>query len=95
LRVNELTELVPALRASRLPWEAPVPVASLVAAPFPVLVISGNHHPAFTAMSDALARDLDAEHHVVEGAGHEMQTVTEAFNAELRAFWGSPGAEAA
>lgn len=85
--LNDLTDFVPALRASRPPWEAPVPVDQLLAAQFPILVISGNHHPAFTAMCEALARNLDAEHHVVEGAGHETQMVTQNFNAELLALW--------
>jgi pimeloyl-ACP methyl ester carboxylesterase len=85
--LTDLTNMVPALRASRPPWEARVAVTQLAEAPLPILVISGNHHPAFTAMADALARDLGAERHVVEGAGHEMQTVTEQFNAALLALW--------
>jgi pimeloyl-ACP methyl ester carboxylesterase len=92
--LSDLTRIVPALRSSRPPWEARVPAEPLAQAPFPILVISGNHHPAFTAMSDALARDLGAERHVVEGAGHEMQMVTEQFNAVLLALWGDARAGA-
>jgi len=85
--LDEMTDMVPAFRLGRLPWHGGTPVDRLVAAPFPIMVISGNHHPAFTAMCDALARDLGAQHRVVEGAGHEMQMVAEDFNAALLALW--------
>lgn len=85
--LDDLVDLGPALRASRPTWEAQVPVDRVVGAGFPVVVISGNHHPALTAMCAALADDLHGEHHVVEGAGHETHRVTETFNAELLAVW--------
>lgn len=87
--LDELTDMVPALRLGRQPWD--VPVDGLVGAPFPTVVISGNHHPAFTAICDALARQLGAEHRVVEGAGHEMQMAVETFNAALLAVWRRAG----
>lgn len=85
--VRELTVMVPALRRARQPWQAPPSVADLADAPFPVVVVSGAHHPAFTAVCEALAAQLRAEHHVVTGAGHEVQLVAEAFNGILLRLW--------
>lgn len=85
--VDALAAMAPAVRRGRPAWDARVPADRLVAAPFPVLVISGGHHPAFTAMCNALARELGAQHRTVEGAGHEMQLVPEEFNAALLALW--------
>lgn len=85
--LDDLTDLVPAVRLARPAWSGPVPVDRLVDAPFPTAVVSDNHHPAFTAMCDALARELGAQHCVVEGAGHEMQMVAEDFNAVLLSVW--------
>lgn len=90
--VEDMVTMAPAVRLGRPPWEARVPVDALAQATFPILVVSGNHHPAFTAMCDALARDLGAEHRTIEGAGHEMQLVTQEFNAALLALWGRAGA---
>jgi pimeloyl-ACP methyl ester carboxylesterase len=85
--LDDLTGMVPAVRLGRQPWEGHVSVDRVVGSSFPVLVVSGNHHPALTAMCDALARVLGAEHCVVEGAGHEMQTVAKDFNAALLGLW--------
>jgi pimeloyl-ACP methyl ester carboxylesterase len=85
--LDDLIDMVPAMRLGRPSWSGLIPVDRLVGAPFPTVVISGNHHPAFTAMCDALARVLGAEHHVVEGAGHEIQMVAEDFNAVLVSLW--------
>jgi pimeloyl-ACP methyl ester carboxylesterase len=85
--LDDLTDMAPAVRLGRPPWSGPVPVDRLVGAPFPTVVVSGNHHPAFTAMCEALAGELDAEHCVVEGAGHEIQMVVEDFNAVLLSVW--------
>ena len=38
----------------RGPWEAEIPLDALAAAPFPKLVVSGAHHPAFDAICDVL-----------------------------------------
>ena len=62
-----------ALRRERGPWEAEIPVEAVRAQPFPKLVVSGAHHPAFDAICDALERDLAAERAVVPGAGHAAQ----------------------
>lgn len=92
--LDDLTRMAPAVRLGRRPWDGPVPVDDLVGAPFPTVVVSGNHHPALTAMCDALARKLGAQHAVVEGAGHEMQMVAEEFNAVLLSLWRRTGAGA-
>lgn len=88
--LDELTTMVPALRLGRRPWEAPTD--GLGPTPYSTTVISGNHHPAFTAICDALSRQLGADHVVVEGAGHEMQMAVEDFNAALLAVWRHAGA---
>jgi pimeloyl-ACP methyl ester carboxylesterase len=85
--LEELTELVPAQRLGRQPWSGVVPVEALAGAAFPTMVISGNHHPALTAMCDRLADRIGAERSVVEGAGHEMQAMAEDFNAVLLELW--------
>ena len=46
---------------------------SCVRLPFPKLVVSGAHHPAFDAICDVLERELDAERAVLPGAGHAVQ----------------------
>jgi pimeloyl-ACP methyl ester carboxylesterase len=60
------------LMLERPPWEAEIPLAALRAAPFPKLVLSGAHHPAFEAVCDVLERELGAERAVVPGAGHSL-----------------------
>lgn len=64
-----------------------LPVDGVADASFPPLVVSGDHNPALTAIAEELAQRLHAEHTVVEGAGHEMQTVAEDFNAALLRLW--------
>ena len=61
-----------ALRAERPPWEAQIPLDELAAAPFPKLVVSGAHHPAFDAVCDVLEERLGAERAVLPGAGHSL-----------------------
>ena len=74
-----------ALMVERGPWEAEIPLEALAAAPFPVLVVSGAHHPAFDAICDALERELDAERIVLPGYGHAAQRHPD-FNAHLVDF---------
>ena len=69
----ELEQGARALIVERGPWEAKIPLDTLAAAPFPKLVVSGAHHPAFDAICDALERELDAERVVLEGYGHIAQ----------------------
>jgi pimeloyl-ACP methyl ester carboxylesterase len=61
-----------AAMAERPPYEAEIPLDELAAAPFPKLVISGAHHPAFDAVCDVLEERLGAERAVVSGAGHSI-----------------------
>jgi pimeloyl-ACP methyl ester carboxylesterase len=58
--------------AERFPSEAEIPFNVLRTAPFPTLVVSGGHHPAFDAVCDVLERELGAERAVVPGAGHSI-----------------------
>jgi pimeloyl-ACP methyl ester carboxylesterase len=73
------------LIAERLPSEAEIPLPTLVAAPFPKLVVSGAHHAAFDAICDVLQRELGAERAVLPGYGHTVQRHPE-FNALLAGF---------
>jgi pimeloyl-ACP methyl ester carboxylesterase len=85
--------LPPALRRGaeillghRPPWEAEIPLDDLAAAPFPKLVVSGGHHPAFEAVCDVLEERLGAERAVIPGAGHSVQRTDTPFNRRLEAF---------
>ena len=71
--------------AERSPHEATIPLDELAAAPFPKLVVSGAHHPAFDAICDVLERELRAERLVLPGHGHSVQRHPD-FNAELSEF---------
>ncbi len=82
-----LAQGVRATRAiRRRPWEGELPVGQLAAAPFPKLVISGNHSPAFEAVCDTLAARLGAQRAYVTGAGHATPGTGNAFNDTLEAF---------
>ncbi len=61
-----------AAMVERWPYEAVIPLDELAAAPFPKLVISGAHHPAFDAVCDVLEERLGAERAVLPGAGHSL-----------------------
>jgi pimeloyl-ACP methyl ester carboxylesterase len=87
------TPLPPALeRGGRVlviergPWEAEIPLDELREAPFPKLVVSGGHHPAFDAVCDVLEEGLGAERAVIPGHGHSVQRAGAAFNDRLEAF---------
>jgi pimeloyl-ACP methyl ester carboxylesterase len=72
--------------AERSPHEATIPLEELAAAPFPKLVVSGGHHPAFDAVCDVLEERLDAQRAVLRGAGHTIPRLGEPFNMLLEAF---------
>jgi len=72
--------------AERPPHEASIPLDELAAAPFPKLVVSGGHHPAFDAVCDVLEARLGAQRAVLPGAGHSVPRLGEPFNALLEAF---------
>ena len=61
-----------AAMAERPPNEAVIPFAELARAPFPKLVISGGHNPAFEAVCDVIQKRLSAERAVLPGAGHAL-----------------------
>jgi pimeloyl-ACP methyl ester carboxylesterase len=81
----ELEQGARALIVERGPWEAEIPLDTLAAAPFPKLVVSGHHHPAFDGICDVLERELPAERVVLEGSGHSVQRHPE-FNDRLTDF---------
>jgi pimeloyl-ACP methyl ester carboxylesterase len=63
---------VRAMMVERAPWEAVIPFDELDSAPYPKLVASGGHNPAFEAICDALEEGLGAERVVLDGAGHSI-----------------------
>ncbi len=74
------------LRTERGPWEAEIPLDALAAAPFPKLVVSGAHHPAFDAVCDVLEQRLGAQRAMIPGAGHGVQRTGAPFDERLEAF---------
>jgi pimeloyl-ACP methyl ester carboxylesterase len=74
-----------AAMAERSPAEAEIPLDELAASPFPKLVISGGHHPAFDTVCDVLEEGLGAERAVVPGAGHSIPRAP-GYNEQLIAF---------
>ena len=81
----EIELSVRALMAERGPWEAEIPFAELVAAPFPKLVFSGAHSEAFDAVCDVVEQRLGAERAVLPGARHSIPRAP-GFNERLEAF---------
>jgi hypothetical protein len=67
-----LEQGIRATMGERGPWEAVIPLDELAAAPFPKLVVSGAHDPAFDAVCDVLEERLGAERAVLPGAGHSL-----------------------
>jgi pimeloyl-ACP methyl ester carboxylesterase len=70
----------------RRPWEADVPLGDLAAAPFPKLVISGGHSPAFDTVCDVLAERLGAERRILTGRGHTIPSLGPAYNTCVHEF---------
>jgi pimeloyl-ACP methyl ester carboxylesterase len=90
----ELEQGARASMAERPPWEAEIPLDDLAAAPFPKLVVSGAHNPAFDAVCDVLEERLDAERAVLPGAGHSLPRAPgypERLEAFLRVAEGARG----
>ena len=81
----EMQQAAAALMNERGPWEAEIPLDRLRALPFPKLIVSGAHHPAFDAICDVLESELAAERAVCPGAGHAAQAA-EGFNDVLLDF---------
>jgi pimeloyl-ACP methyl ester carboxylesterase len=82
----ELEQGARLLRTERGPWEAEIPLDDVAAAPFPKLVVSGAHDPAFDAVCDVLERRLGAERTVIPGAGHSVQRLGARCNERLEEF---------
>ncbi len=70
-----------------VPWEVELPLASLAAAPFPKLVISGSWNQLNDRLCEALARKLSALHAVIPGAGHGAQRTGQPFNEGIELLW--------
>jgi pimeloyl-ACP methyl ester carboxylesterase len=66
----ELQQGAEAFYFERRSDEAAVPLEPL---PYPVLVVTGDHEPAFEAVADVLCDRLGAERLVLPGAGHAVQ----------------------
>jgi pimeloyl-ACP methyl ester carboxylesterase len=81
----ELQQGARALQVERGPWEAEIPLDALAAAPFPKLVLSGNHNPAFDGICDVLEERLAAERVVLVGFGNTVQRHPD-FNDRLADF---------
>jgi pimeloyl-ACP methyl ester carboxylesterase len=71
-----------AFLTERPPSEAELRLAPL---PYPALVVTGDHEPAFDAVGDVLERELGAERLVLRGAGHAVQNAR-GFNDRLLEF---------
>jgi pimeloyl-ACP methyl ester carboxylesterase len=83
---DELLQGVELLKRERPSWEAEIPLRTLAAAGFPVLVLSGGHSPAFEAVSDALADALSADRAVLRGRGHTVPSTGAPYNERLEGF---------
>jgi pimeloyl-ACP methyl ester carboxylesterase len=82
----ELLQGARTLMVERSPAEAVIPFDELARAPFPKLVVSGGHSPAFDAVCDVLEQRLGAERAILPGAGHSVQRLGEPFNELLTSF---------
>jgi pimeloyl-ACP methyl ester carboxylesterase len=82
----ELLQGARTLMVERSPAEAVIPLDELSWTPFPKLVVSGGHSPAFEALCDVLEERLGAERAVLPGAGHSVQRLGEPFNELLADF---------
>ena len=72
--------------AERPPWEAVIPLDELAAPPFPKLVVSGAHDPAFDAVCDMLEQRFGAERAVLPGAGHSLMRAPPGYPERIAAF---------
>jgi pimeloyl-ACP methyl ester carboxylesterase len=85
---EELERQVLLLMNERPPWEL-VPSASLAAASFPKLVVTGGHSDALELCSDAIADHLgpNTQRFVMTGRGHVVARLGQPFNDLLERFW--------
>ena len=82
----DLRQGAEAFYSERRPDEAVIPLEPL---PYPVLVVTGDHEPAFEAVADVLCAQLGAERLVLSGADHAVQRAAE-FNEALRRHCAPP-----
>jgi pimeloyl-ACP methyl ester carboxylesterase len=82
----ELLQGARTLMVERSPAEAVIPFDELAPTPYPKLVVSGGHSPAFEAVCNVLEKRLGAERAVLPGAGHSVQRLGEPFNELLTEF---------
>ena len=80
-----IREAIEAARGGRPPTEAQVELDAIAAAPFLVMVVSGDHHAGIEALSDGLAEKLGARREIVRGAGHAVPRAP-GFNEVLEDF---------
>jgi pimeloyl-ACP methyl ester carboxylesterase len=80
-----------ALRTTRQPDEARIPLAELEASGIPMLVVSGGHSAAFEPICDAIASGTGARREILTGAGHQVPTLGEPFNELVESFWREAG----
>jgi pimeloyl-ACP methyl ester carboxylesterase len=66
----DLQQGAEAFYTERWPDEAVIPLEPL---PYPVLVVTGDHEPAFEAVADVLCARLGGTRLVLPGAGHAVQ----------------------
>jgi pimeloyl-ACP methyl ester carboxylesterase len=85
--LGEASALAPLLRNGRPPFDTDLPLDAIGDASFPKLVVSGGHHPGFTAMCRDLADRIGADHAEVAGAGHEIQFTGAPINELLVELW--------
>ena len=84
----ELQQGAEAFYRERRPDEATIPLEPL---PYPVLVVTGDHEPAFEAVADVLCARLGAERLVLPGAGHAVQRAPGFNEALTQRFAPPPG----
>jgi len=78
----ELQQGAEAFFTERFPAEAVIRLEPL---PYPVLVVTGDHEPAFEVVGDVLTDAFGAERAVLRGAGHAVQNA-DGFNERLIRF---------
>lgn len=78
---------VRAVANGRPSGEAEIPLDALRAAPFPKLVISGEHSVAFETIADRMAEGMGARRAHLPGAGHGVPALGAPVNAVLEALW--------
>jgi len=76
----------------RPPGEASPDAGAILAAELPVLVVSGEHHPALERVCDAIAERLEGERARIPGAGHAVPRAP-GFNDRLGTFLDSAEAQ--